>query len=149
MTHGERGDEGCRQIHIRLEGGGARDLGALHRWLSREDWFVDAEQEYGLRVAYREEDGTERPAGPDGPPMGGLITDLVLLVAGAAIGPVFDDLYTRAKAAVRAWAENSGVDTPQVGTGTPGGTSGNEASGGASGEGPDEGTDDGEGGRIR
>lgn len=142
MTQGEHGDEGCRQIHIRLDGGGARDLGALHRWLSREDWFVHAEREYGLRVAYREEDGTERAAGPDGPPMGGLITDLVLLVAGAAIGPVFDDLYTRAKAAVRAWAENSGVDSPHVGTGT----SGTGASGG---EGPDEGTDDGEGGRTR
>jgi hypothetical protein len=135
MTQGEHGDEGRRQIHIRLEGGGARDLGALHRWLSREDWFVHAQQEYGLRVAFREEDGTERAAGPDGPPMGGLITDLVLLVAGAAIGPVFDDLYTRAKAAVRAWAENSGAEPPHVGTGTPG-------------DGPGEGTDDGEGGRI-
>lgn len=153
MTQGEHGDEDRRQIHIRLEGGGARDLGALHRWLSREDWFVHAEREYGLRVAYHEQDGTESPVGPNGPPMGGLVTELVLLLAGAVAGPVFDDLYTRAKAAVGAWAKNSGTTAPQVGSDTPERAPGPEgpreesdgASGVASGAGPDERADDGEG----
>jgi len=145
-------DTGDRQIHIRLDGGGARDLGALHRWLSREDWFVQAEREHGLRVAYREEDGTERPAGPDGPPMGGLIPELVLLVASSALTPVFEDLYTRAKAAVRAWADNSGTRTPRVDATTPhaGHANVGEAGTGQAGaDHADEGTDDGEGGRIR
>lgn len=144
MTQGERGD-GNRQIHIRLQGGSARDLGALHRWLSREDWFARAEQEYGLRVAYREVDGTERSAGPDGPPMGGLITELVLVVAGGALNPVFEDLYTRAKAAVHAWAGNSGAAAPQVdrdaqdADGCGPGTIGGDAPGPETGDGEGEG----------
>ncbi|MBY8879019.1 hypothetical protein [Actinacidiphila acidipaludis] len=144
-------DAGDRQIHIRLEGGGARDLGALHRWLSREDWFAQAQREHGLRVAYREENGTERPAGPDGPPMGGLITELVLVVASSAMTPVFEDLYTRAKAAVRAWADNSGARRPRVAatnTDPAAGAAGRTADDDAA-DPSDDGTDDGEAGRIR
>ena len=136
MTHENAGGH---QIHIRLDGGGPGDLESLHRWLSREDWFVHAERQYGLRVAYREDDGTEPAPGPDGPQMGGLITELVLVVTSAAMTPVFEDLYTRAKAAVSAWADNSGAEPPRVDrTDSTGGTGGT-----------DDGTEDGEGGRIR
>lgn len=130
-------DAGGREIRIRLDSGGARDLGALHRWLSREEWFVRAERDYGLRVTYREEDGTERMAYPDGPPMGSLFAELVLWVVGTAVAPAFEDLYTRVKAAVRAWADNSGADMPRLEVGTPGLDD------------TDEGTDDGEGEGIR
>lgn len=156
MTHG---GAGSRRIHIRVEGDQARDLGALHRWLSREDWFRQAQAEYGLKIAYREENGTERDARPDGPPMGGLITELVLVVAGAALAPAFEDLYTRAKAAVCAWAGNSGVDAPQVDTGPPQvGTGPPQTDAGPTGadtpqdgrdEGPDTGRDGGEAGGAR
>ncbi|SEN75157.1 hypothetical protein [Actinacidiphila rubida] len=140
MTQGVQGDGGGRQIRIRLQGGSQRDLGALHRWLGREDWFARAERDSGLRVAFPEEDGTARETGPEGPPMGGVITELVLVVAGAAMSPAFEDLYTRVKAAVRAWADNSGARPPHVDTGTRGGD-----------DGPDPGsrTDDGEGEGIR
>lgn len=140
MTEGEQGDEGGRRIHIRLRKASPQDVGALYRWLGREDWFVRAERENGLRVVFPEGDGAERQDGPYGPPMGGLVTELVLVVAGAAMTPVFEDLYTRVTAAVRAWADNSGADAPHVETGTRGAD-----------DGPDPGsrTDDGEGEGIR
>lgn len=148
MTHG---DANSRRIRIRVEGNPARDLGALLRWLGREDWFTQAQREYGLKVAYCEEDGTERETRPEGPPMGGLITELVLVVTGAAMTPVFEDLYKRAKAAVRAWADNSGADMPQVareGDG-PRNAAGVPETGGADpGEAPAAAPHDGEGGRI-
>jgi hypothetical protein len=95
-----------RRIRIRVGGDDARDLRALHSWLGLEDWFAQAEAANTLAVVYREGDGTEREAHRDGPPMSGGVIELVLVIAGAALSPVFEDLYGRAKVAVRAWADN-------------------------------------------
>jgi hypothetical protein len=109
MTHADGGQAAQRRgIRIRVSGDDARDLGALHRWLSREEWFAQAEERDQLEVAYRERNGTERVIDADqvGPPMGGGILELVLVITGVAIAPVFEDLYAHAKVAVRAWAAN-------------------------------------------
>ncbi|MET9218868.1 hypothetical protein ABZX65_08870 [Streptomyces sp. NPDC003300] len=42
--------------------------------------------------------------------MSGGLVELVLVIAGAAITPVFEDLYNRAKVAAHAWAANSSSD---------------------------------------
>jgi hypothetical protein len=116
MTDGN--GEPSRRIRIRVTGDDAQNLAALHRWLSLEDWFVRAEAEQGLSVVYREYDGAERdPAEQrDGPPMSGGLAELVLVIAGAALSPVFEDLYRKAKVAARAWADNTSSDDHPVGT---------------------------------
>jgi hypothetical protein len=104
-----------RRIRIRIDGDDPGDLGALYRWLSLEDWFAQAEAERRITVVYRDGEGIEQPPGTDhgGPPMGG-VTELVLVLAGAALAPVFEDMYTRAKVAVRAWADNSSTEERSV-----------------------------------
>jgi hypothetical protein len=112
MTHGATE----RRIRIRIDGDDARDLRALHSWLSLEEWFAEAEAAYGLKVVYREGDGTEREARRGGPPMGGGLTELVLVIAGAALAPAFEDLYSRIKVAIRAWEDNTSSDRHRVDT---------------------------------
>jgi hypothetical protein len=104
MTH--LGGADNRRIRIRLSGDQPQDLQALRRWLGLEEWFTEAEAQYGLRVVFRERDGTQQPTGPDGPPMGGVVTEIVLMVASGVLTPVFDDLYRRAKTSVQAFATN-------------------------------------------
>lgn len=112
MTHGAA----SRRIHIQVTDADANDLGALHRWLSLEEWFTQAEENRQLKVAYREDNGTERTpaAGPAGPPMSGPIVELVLVITGTALSPLFEDLYARAKVAVRAWSENTSSEDRTV-----------------------------------
>jgi hypothetical protein len=114
MTHVD--GESSRRIRIRVIGDDAQNLAALHRWLSLEDWFSRAEAEQQLRVVYREDDGEERDPQEDrdGPPMSGGLAELVLVIASAAITPVFQDLYNRAKVAARAWADNTSSDDNPV-----------------------------------
>lgn len=104
MTHPGGADN--RRIRIRLSGDQPQDLQALRRWLGLEEWFTEAEAQYGLRVVFRERDGTQQPTGPDGPPMGGVVTEIVLMIASGVLTPVFDDLYRRAKTSVQAFATN-------------------------------------------
>jgi hypothetical protein len=111
MNHG--GAE--RRIRIRIDGDDdASDLRALHRWLSLEEWFTEAEAARELKVVFREGDGTEQEARRGGPPMSSGVVELVLVIAGAALSPVFDDLYNRARVAVRAWADNSSSEQHRV-----------------------------------
>lgn len=114
MTHGD--GESSRRIRIRVTGDDAQNLEALHRWLSLEDWFAQAEAEQRLKVVYREGDGEERDPREhrEGPPMSGGLVELVLVIAGAALSPVFDDLYRRARVAVRAWADNTSTSAHPV-----------------------------------
>lgn len=116
MTDGN--GEPSRRIRIRVSGDDAQSLTALHRWLSLEDWFAQAEAAQLVTVVYREYEGGERdPAEErDGPPMSGGLTELVLVLAGAALAPVFEDLYRKAKIAARAWADNTSSDDHPVGT---------------------------------
>jgi hypothetical protein len=116
MTDGN--GEPSRRIRIRVTGDDAQNLAALHRWLSLEEWFARAEAEQGLSVVYREYDGAERDPAErrDGPPMSGGLAELVLVIAGAALSPVFEDLYRKAKVAARAWADNTSSDDHPVGT---------------------------------
>ncbi|MFF7155404.1 hypothetical protein [Streptomyces sp. NPDC008139] len=110
MTHGD-GEPG-RRIRIRVTGDDAQDLEALYRWLSLEDWFAQAEAAHQLKAEVREYDGARHDPEErrDGPPMSGGLVELVLVIAGAAITPVFEDLYNRAKVAAHAWADNSSSD---------------------------------------
>lgn len=112
MTHGGA----SRRIHIRVTDAGANDLGALHRWLSLEEWFTRAEENHQLTVAYREDNGTELTPDADlaGPPMSGAIVELVLVITGTVLAPVFNDLYAQAKTAVRAWSENASSEDRTV-----------------------------------
>ncbi|MBD0740365.1 hypothetical protein [Streptomyces sp. CBMA29] len=115
MTHGD-GEPG-RRIRIRVTGDDPQDLEALYRWLKLEEWFAQAEAARELTVEQREYDGVRPDAEerPDGPSMGGVLSELVLVIAGAAVTPVFEDLYNRAKIAAHAWADNSSsADHPMV-----------------------------------
>ncbi|MEE4544877.1 hypothetical protein V2S66_23290 [Streptomyces sp. V4-01] len=89
-----------------MTGDQAQHLKALRSWLSLEEWFTDAQAQYGLRVVYRGRDGREQAAGPDGPPMGGVVTEIVLVLAGAALNPVINDLYEHVKTSVHAFTTN-------------------------------------------
>lgn len=102
MTPGAAG----HRILIRLTGDQAQDLKALQSWLSLEEWFTDAQTQHGLRVVYRERDGSEQAAGPDGPPMGGVVTEIVLMLASGVLTPVIEDVYRHAKVSARAFAAN-------------------------------------------
>lgn len=104
MTH--HGGADSRRIRIRLSGDQPQDLQALQRWLGLEEWFTEAEAQYGLRVVFRERDGTRQAEGPDGPAMGGVVTEIVLMIASGVLTPVFDDLYRHAKTSVQAFATN-------------------------------------------
>lgn len=149
MTPGAAG----HRILIRLTGDQAQDLKALQSWLSLEEWFTDAQAQHGLRVVYRERDGSEQAAGPDGPPMGGVVTEIVLMLASSVLTPVIEDVYRHAKTSARAFAANLSSSrrrveaqvTAEDGAGgdadgvTDGGT-------GGTGDGPGNGTADGTGG---
>ncbi|MEW2522702.1 hypothetical protein [Actinacidiphila alni] len=133
---------------------------ALHRWLSLEEWFTRAEAERRLTVAYREYDteGRDPAEERDGPPMGGGLVELVLVIAGAAASPVFEDLYRQVKVAVRAWRDNTSsdehpveaaatADDVPVAAGDTGGGAGAGAAGTAAGVGGGAAPEDDEGGR--
>ncbi|MEU6849812.1 hypothetical protein ABZ901_07775 [Actinacidiphila alni] len=99
-----------------MSGDDTRNVVALHRWLSLEEWFTRAEAERRLTVAYREYDteGRDPAEERDGPPMSGGLVELVLVIAGAAASPVFEDLYRQVKVAVRAWRDNTSSEEHPV-----------------------------------
>jgi hypothetical protein len=152
MTPGAAG----HRILIRLTGDQAQDLKALQSWLSLEEWFTDAQAQHGLRVVYRERDGSEQAAGPDGPPMGGVVTEIVLMLASGVLTPVIEDVYRHAKTSARAFAANLSSSRRRVeaqvtaedgaGGDADGGTDGGTGGTGGTGDGPGNGTADGTGG---
>jgi hypothetical protein len=143
----------ARRICIRLSSDQAQDLKALQSWLSLEEWFTEAQAEHGLKVVYRERDGTEQAAGPDGPPMGGVVTEIVLMVAAGALTPVMEDIYEHVKTSVHAFATNLSSRRRRIeGRVTVEDAPEDDAGGGArdTDDGParPSGRQDGEGGRI-
>jgi hypothetical protein len=107
-----RGDR--HEITVRVTGAGAQDLASLHRWLSREQWFEDAEAAYGLTVDYRELPASEEGPGSGEPSMGGIVEALLLVLVGEALKPIVADLYRRVGTAVRAWQANADTGDHQV-----------------------------------
>ena len=106
---GITGDQSAdRAIAIRIEGGDQQDPEALLAWLRREPRLSEALARQELRIEpVTTRDDRDGTASGDRPPtMDGGVGGVLLVVLGAAMGPLFEDLYETTKRAVRAWVTN-------------------------------------------
>ncbi|KOT30764.1 hypothetical protein ADK41_31660 [Streptomyces caelestis] len=87
-------------IRVRLDGTATeRDIGALRKWLEREEPLDERVRAGELRIQERPRtDGTGTPMGVG--------MDIVLVVTGAAASVFFQELLDQVKRAVSAWQAN-------------------------------------------
>jgi hypothetical protein len=104
---------GARAVRVRISGtfDSETDRADLEEWLLQEDWFKEHAREGLLRIERPDGDPGEGPGSSrdDGPPMGGLLGDILLIVVSASLQPVFGDLYDSIRTSVDAWRENRRV----------------------------------------
>ncbi|MFE9771296.1 hypothetical protein ACFYOV_06410 [Streptomyces sp. NPDC005931] len=87
-------------IRVRLDGTASeRDVGALRRWLEREQPLDELVREGRLQI--RERRRTDETGAPMGAGM-----EIVVVIVGAAATVVFQELLDRVKRAVSAWQAN-------------------------------------------
>ena len=87
-------------IRVRLDGTAAeRDIGALRKWLEREQPLHERMDAGELRIYERP--GTDGTGAPMGVGM-----DIVLVVTGAGAAVMFEELLAQVKRAVSAWRAN-------------------------------------------
>ncbi|MFJ9250679.1 hypothetical protein [Streptomyces sp. NPDC101776] len=90
-----------REIRIRLDRtAGERDVGALMAWLAREEPLEELLRANRLRI----DEGQSSEPGP-GVPMG-VGSEIVVVLVGAAAGPVFSQLVQDIRRGVDAWRAN-------------------------------------------
>lgn len=97
-----------QEIRIELKGSFSpdADLEALQEWLRRESWYQEMDRGKQLTVVRRRPepapDGERAGQSEQGPSMGVGVDDVIMLVVGGAVQPVFDQAFQ----ALQRWYRN-------------------------------------------